>query len=317
MDGHRFDALTKTLVGTRSRRQFAKAQVAGALGVTAGVLGRRGASAACGLVGQTCAANADCCAGGRCNAQSQCACRAGFTACPVAGGERCFDLQTNRNHCGDCATACAAGQTCCGGECVNTQNDRANCGACGRTCEGSTTCCGGRCIGVCLFPPRDLKFDSSTCRYFCQSPGGPVREACKCTCPACANFDPETCRCPCADGRPRCGTVCCPTGRTCCGNQCVDLQTNETHCGSCDRACPSGKFCENGLCNEENDGLLEIGDECDPERPELCRSRKCGCSASSCNCRTSSCRQPGEPCGIIHGNLSCCEGLCRDGTCFV
>jgi len=40
----------------------------------------------------------------------------------------------------------------------------------------------------------------------------------------------------------------CPTGQTRCGERCVDLQTNERHCGSCRNRCGSAQTCCQGRC---------------------------------------------------------------------
>jgi len=37
-------------------------------------------------------------------------------------------------------------------------------------------------------------------------------------------------------------------GKTYCGELCVDLQTNSTHCGSCDHACGPSETCRGGVC---------------------------------------------------------------------
>jgi len=44
------------------------------------------------------------------------------------------------------------------------------------------------------------------------------------------------------------GAVVCPPGRTACGADCVDLQTDENHCGSCPVACNPGEVCVSGGC---------------------------------------------------------------------
>jgi hypothetical protein len=40
----------------------------------------------------------------------------------------------------------------------------------------------------------------------------------------------------------------CPEGQTRCGDRCVNLQTNERHCGSCSNRCPEGQECVGGVC---------------------------------------------------------------------
>ena len=43
-----------------------------------------------------------------------------------------------------------------------------------------------------------------------------------------------------------CDGSCDPTA--CCGGGCVDLSTNEDHCGACDHACLAGRVCSGGQC---------------------------------------------------------------------
>jgi stigma-specific protein Stig1 len=40
----------------------------------------------------------------------------------------------------------------------------------------------------------------------------------------------------------------CPEGKTRCNVRCVNLQTNERHCGSCFNRCPEGSECMGGVC---------------------------------------------------------------------
>jgi hypothetical protein len=82
------------------------------------------------------------------------------------------DLDTDRRHCGDCATTCGSGEVCvdgacalscptgltdCGGVCVDTESDPAHCGGCagagGAVCaspaHGTGVCAAGACAVVC------------------------------------------------------------------------------------------------------------------------------------------------------------------------
>ena len=45
------------------------------------------------------------------------------------------------------------------------------------------------------------------------------------------------------------GRICgCPTGRTRCGDRCVNLQRNENNCGSCGNRCAEEQECVSGAC---------------------------------------------------------------------
>ena len=89
-------------------------------------------------------------------AQSACAvnCPQGLTQC--ADGI-CYDTQNFHEHCGDCNTACQAGEYCAGGHCCSTGTEycsgtctdvlanASNCGKCGNACGTGMSCVGGTC----------------------------------------------------------------------------------------------------------------------------------------------------------------------------
>jgi Stigma-specific protein, Stig1 len=70
-------------------------------------------------------------------------------------------------------------------------------------------------------------------------------------------------RCP--EGQTRCGDRCvnlktnerhcgscrnrCRSTQTCCNGNCVNLQRSERHCGSCGNRCPAGSECVGGTCS--------------------------------------------------------------------
>lgn len=76
------------------------------------------------------------------------------TFCRGSAGTGCFDLLTDPAHCGGCATACAAGQTCLGGQCTtpgcesdadcghNTRCQSGSCVALANHCPTAFTCTG-------------------------------------------------------------------------------------------------------------------------------------------------------------------------------
>ncbi len=73
----------------------------------------------------------------------------------------CYDTQVFHEHCGDCNTACAAGEYCAGAHCcatgtvyctsacVDIGSDKNNCGKCGNACTGTQVCSGGKCTSSC------------------------------------------------------------------------------------------------------------------------------------------------------------------------
>lgn len=193
-------------------------------------------------------------------------CPGGQTAC----GEACFDLSSSTEHCGDCDTACAPGESCvegvcalscpssqtaCAGRCVDTMTDPANCGGCAGG-GGADAGVGGRACG-----PDEACVDG-TCRAGC--PAGQIM--CDAFC-----VDPLTDRghcgasgdCTGANAGAMCpsGQICvagacatsCPDGEAICGDFCVFLERDPLNCGACDNVCPmppaSHGVCVSGVCD--------------------------------------------------------------------
>ena len=44
----------------------------------------------------------------------------------------------------------------------------------------------------------------------------------------------------------------CRTGRAKCNGACVNLNSDDEHCGACGNACPGGSSCTNGSCSNGN-----------------------------------------------------------------
>jgi Stigma-specific protein, Stig1 len=107
----------------------------------------------------------------------------------------------------------------------------------------------------------------------------------------------------------------CPTGQTRCGDRCVDLQTNERHCGSCRNRCGSNQTCCQGRCvnlkrSERHCGSCSNrcaeGQEC---VGGVCQG---GCPSGTTPCGTGTsvtCCQTGQECvgGV-------CQDVCPSGT---
>ncbi|MEM9074209.1 MAG: MXAN_6577-like cysteine-rich protein, partial [Myxococcota bacterium] len=160
-------------------------------------------------------------------------------------GAACVDVTTDRNHCGGCGMACAAGDVCtlgvceacsddlveCAGVCRDLQTDSEHCGACGVVCAAGSACVAGtcetpcepaqtRCDGVCT----DLATDADNCG------------ACGNDCEADESCVLGVCEAGCAPAETECGGAC------------VDLQTSAMHCGACDDPCDDGDTCTGGEC---------------------------------------------------------------------
>lgn len=70
------------------------------------------------------------------------------------------------------------------------------------------------------------------------------------------------------DGASGDGAIACGDGQVRCGSECRDLQTNPSHCGACDRSCPSlahsEAVCAAASCeNRCNPGFQMVGGRCE------------------------------------------------------
>lgn len=84
----------------------------------------------------------------------------------------------------------------------------------------------------------------------------------------------------------------CPSGKTSCGQACVDLQADTKHCGACNNACPSGEVCNSGKCEG------------------TCKAPKTDCNGSCVDTQTntSHCGGCGKAC---KPSESCTAGQCK------
>jgi hypothetical protein len=87
---------------------------------------------------------------------------------------------------------------------------------------------------------------------------------------------------PCGNGGKQCqqGRCVCPSGTRECGGTCVDLLSDENHCGECNQRCAAGTACLNGACFTTN---------CASPSPPG------NCTGASCSGQT--CTPPGTNCG--------------------
>ncbi|HEX5498680.1 MAG TPA: Ig-like domain-containing protein [Thermomicrobiales bacterium] len=125
---------------------------------------RAGAAATkCGLVGDACAGNGDCCPGSVCRTPAgggptRCRCRYRRSEC----GGKCWVLDTSERNCGACGNRCPAGVTCQNGQCGAPGDDHfvvAPGHACAQTPlepdNASRTICGGTLLNVQANDPHD------------------------------------------------------------------------------------------------------------------------------------------------------------------
>jgi hypothetical protein len=142
----------------------------------------------------------------------------------------------------------------------------------------------------------------------------------------------------CSQGQTRCGDRCvnlntnerhcgscrnrCGSKQTCCGGRCVNLQRSERHCGSCSNRCAAGEECDHGVCG----GGEPI---CTPSCPLpcFCSTLADGTGTVCVDCSTRSCPQvsscaectaAGRVCFGGPGNFNCgdpCQ-LCAQNASF-
>ncbi|HLV67261.1 MAG TPA: M66 family metalloprotease, partial [Polyangiaceae bacterium] len=85
------------------------------------------------------------------------------------------------------------------------------------------------------------------------------------------------------------GACACPAGQAFCGVECVDVQSDAAHCGSCENACSTGQTCKGGSCACP-DGQMACGDACVDVQSDVQHCGTCDnactlgkvCSAGSC-----------------------------------
>lgn len=75
---------------------------------------------------------------------------------------------------------------------------------------------------------------------------------------------------------------------------CVNLMTTRAHCGACDRACPSGASCVQGVCMRPDAGVRDVPCTADAANDPL----NCGACGRVCETRAP------------HARAVCREGVC-------
>jgi len=115
----------------------------------------------------------------------------------------------------------------------------------------------------------------------------------------------------CSEGRTRCGERCvnlktnehhcgschnrCGSNQTCCGGRCVNLQRSEHHCGSCSNHCAEGQECVDGVCGSPTSPPLPPPPPpqpiCTPSCPDPCNCEDLweGDSPVCVDCHNQSC----------------------------
>lgn len=181
-------------------------------------------------------------------------CAAGYQPC----GDRCVDLQNDREHCGGCDVRCAADRSCRAGVCVGGggavdgeapvdpfgDGGHGDGGDDGGSVDGSTDGSGGDADGgdgqaePCPPPPYVTPAACGACGVVCVAPTS-----------ACLEDGAGAYAC-----APPCSA---PT--VACNGACVDLSNDPENCGVCGRFCPSN-ICVAGVCEGSTPGdVVAIG----------------------------------------------------------
>jgi hypothetical protein len=85
----------------------------------------------------------------------------------------------------------------------------------------------------------------------------------------------------------------CPEGKTRCNDRCVNLKTNENHCGRCSKRCAAGQECVAGVCQG-------------------------GCPSGTTRCGTGGCLDlstDNDNCGTCGNHCLDVGGICQNGEC--
>lgn len=197
----------------------------------------------------------------------------------------------------DGGAPCDSGLTRCEGACVDLDVDPTHCGDCVTACGDGETCEAGACVAA-----ADCRTTPCTGLTWCDADTGTCR-------PGCERDDQ-------CGGSRTCDTqshTCvCLSWLTDCDGACVDLSTDEAHCGSCGRTCAPEAICEASTC------LCPTGLDCDGVCADVAQDpAHCGRCEIAC--------APGEICekGTCTPPPDCrtegCTGLTwcdpTDGTC--
>lgn len=333
MDDRRFDAITKRLASTGSRRAALRLTGGGALAALLGRLGLEGAAAACVAAGKNCDKGEKCCAGAACKG-GKCKCKEGLKDCgktcrQCCGPADCPSGVCTEGRCGDasCSDNVKNGtetDTDCGGSCAKCADGK---GCAGNGDCGTGFCSGGTCrTPTCTDNARNGNETDVDCGGGCPkcANGGLCRVDSDCASNICRTATPfafRTCRAAdCGDGVKNgnetdvdCGGACarCRNGQTCTGgNDCVS--------GACGRNRDGGfgssSFCRPAHCfngrldGDESDG--DCGGSCGVCPSTLrCRSNA-DCGSGGCNPDTGTCRG-GAGCFVAGTRVAMADGASR------
>jgi hypothetical protein len=203
---------------------------------------------------------------------------------------------------------CAPGDRCCGGACIDVAGDRENCGGCGMACAAGDVCVAGGCRRASACGPGGLCARGQLC----------CSERCidvisdRANCGACGVACRDTQRC--TSGRCEavgCGRgPACAVGASCCGDSCVDVRSDVANCGACGIPCRPGQECSSGRCVMPTSGCGG-GPACDPGL------QCCGVFCVDVSGDLSNCGACGRACVAPPGRMIVCRAnACVIGACL-
>lgn len=119
----------------------------------------------------------------------------------------------------------------------------------------------------------------------------------------------------------------CPGGLVDCGGQCVDINSDENNCGSCNTPCPAGYICQSGSCVLNcPPGQVNCGGNCVNLQSDEGHCGACGtacpqgtiCQNGVCvlNCPPGQVECSGQCVDILSDENNCgsCNTVCPQGT---
>jgi hypothetical protein len=232
--------------------------------------------------------------------EAQC-CPSDATLC--SGGEACAG--PGETCCGD--ITCGPNRVCCqgGGDDYCIPEDSANCGACAATNPGTSTACasGQTCSNHQCSCSDDTDCGSEqTCdgSGVCQCGSDSGSVACG---PNCIPEDESNCG-SCLNA--------CPTGWACCGGTCTDTSSDNYNCGGCGNSCntKAGQTCQNGTCAcPDTQTSLDTPSDCG-----TCGKKCTGKTPDCCNYNCVNVDNNNNNCGSC-GNTCTFPETCQFGAC--
>jgi len=152
-------------------------------------------------------------------------CRNGTLRCMGEPEPECAAAEPSKERCDDIDQDCDDDPT----NGFDLSSDEM-CGACDVQCAPSEDCCGAVCVETAV-----LQDDADNCGA-CGRACGAGQYCCQ---GDCLNAAMPMMACNCTSA---CGD------KSCCGNSCKDLETDEKNCGACGRMCLRDRTCVDGLC---------------------------------------------------------------------